>query len=71
MDVLVTLTITGNDISHLSGKAPIFGKETRDKTFDSLGFWLENWRYNGHSGPANKSRVFIPWHNCAMVQILE
>ena len=75
MEVLVILTITREDISRLSGRARIFDNrpscEVRDKILDGLGFWLENWRYDGHSGPTNKSKLFIPWANCAMVQILE
>ena len=76
MQVMVTLTITGDKETVLVGEAPIFGngigyKKGFDSRLRDIGFWLEGWRYNGHGGPSNKSRAFIPWGSCLMVQELE
>lgn len=56
----------------LMGEAPIFGVDYlkgADTRLRDIGFWLENWRYEGHSGAAHKGRVFIPW--CSTLYIME
>ncbi len=72
---MVTLTITGDKETVLVGEAPIFGSPDYKKGFGSglknLGFWLTDWHYNSHGGPSNKSKVFIPWGSCLMVQELK
>ncbi len=75
MRVMVTLMITGDKEIRLEGEAPIFGNHDYKKGFDSrlrdIGFWMENWRYNGHGGPNNKSWVFIPWGSALYIEELK
>ena len=73
MRVIVTLTIDGTKETRLEGEAPIFGdgidyKKGFDSRLKNIGFWLTDWRYAGHSGPNNKSRVFVPWSSALMVE---
>lgn len=73
MRAIVTLTGSGTEEVRLEGEVPILGNGTGYKRgFDShlrdIGFWLTDWRYAGHSGPNNKSRVFMPWTSCLMVE---
>lgn len=74
MRVLVHLTIDGERETRLEGDAPVFGQSNYTKGFDSrlrdIGMWLSNWRYAGHSGPNNKSRVFIPWVSALFIEEL-
>jgi len=76
MRVRVTLVVTEKRETLLDGDAPIFGngkdyKKGVDARLRDIGFWLENWRYADHSGPNNKSRVFIPWGSALMIQELK
>jgi len=73
MRVIVTLTIDRTKETRLEGDSPIFGdgidyKKGFDSRLRDLGFWLTDWRYAGHSGPNNKSRVFVPWSSALMVE---
>ena len=75
MRVITTLTFDGTREIRLEGDAPIFDnhidyKKGFDRRLRDLGFWLTDWRYTGHSGPNNKSRVFLPWTSCLMVEEL-
>lgn len=75
MKVAVHISI-GNPEITLVGEAPVFAKQIDyrkgyDKTLSNIGFWLENWRYKGNSGPANKSRVFVPWTSALYIVALE
>ena len=75
MKVTVTLTI-GEKETRLVGKAPAFGngvdyKKGFDSRLRNLGFWLSDWHYEGHGGPAHRSKVFIPWTSCLMVETPE
>jgi len=75
MRIRVTLTITGEKETILDGACSLFGNGDYQKGVDTrlrdIGFWLENWRYGGQSGPNSKSRVFIPWGSALMVQELK
>jgi len=76
MRVMVTLTITGEKETRLTGDAAVFGnhadyREGFDSRLRDIGFWLENWRYNGCAGPSNHSRVFIPWTSALMIEELK
>jgi len=72
MRVIVHLTFDGDRELRLVGEAPIFGDIDYRKGFDGrlrdLGFWLSDWKYAGHGGPSNKSRVFIPWASALMIE---
>lgn len=75
MKVAVHISI-GNLETTLVGESPIFGgqidyKKGYDKTLSNIGFWLENWRYEGRSGPANKGKVFVPWTSALYIVALE
>ncbi|MBA7654347.1 hypothetical protein ES703_62224 [subsurface metagenome] len=69
MRVIATLAIDGTKEIRLEGDAQIFGSHLKPWLGD-IGIWLENWRYAGHSGPNNKSKVFVPWTSCLMVEEL-
>lgn len=74
MRVIVTLVDTGKE-TRIEGDSPIFSngidyKKGFDSRLRDIGFWLDNWRYAGHSGPNQKSRVFIPWMSCLIVEEL-
>jgi len=74
--VIVTLYQVGKEII-LVGDSPIFGdgidyKKGFDSRLRDIGFWVTGWRYAGNSGcPNHKSRVFIPWGSCLMVETEE
>lgn len=76
MRVIVTLVNNRKEtttIEGIEGDAPIFEVDyykAYDKRLANIGFWLDNWRYAGHSGPNNKSWVFIPWTSALMIQEL-
>ena len=68
MRVIVTLKISGDAKEYrLEGDAKIFDKR-RKPWLGDIGFFLENWRYAGHSGPANEGWVFIPWASAPMIE---
>jgi len=76
MRVTVTLTIDWIKETRLIGDSPIFGngvdyKRGFDSRLRDIGFWLTDWRYDRRSGPNNKSRVFVPWGSCLMVECPE
>lgn len=78
MRVTVHLISDGANETTIEGEAPIFGHPDYKKGFDSrlrqlkeAGFWLEDWRYAGHSGPKQESRVFVPWTSCHYVETEE
>jgi len=71
--VTVHLTIDGTKETRIEGDSAIFGngidyKKGFDSRLRDIGFWLDNWRYAGHSGPNQKSRVFIPWTSALYVE---
>lgn len=71
MRVIATLVDMGRE-TMIEGDSPIFSngidyKKGFDSRLRDIGFWLDNWRYTGHSGPNQKSRVFIPWTSCLYV----
>ena len=70
MKIIATLTINGTKETRLEGDATIFDNRLRPWLSD-VGFWLAKWRYAGHSGPNQKSRVFIPWTSLLMIETLE
>ena len=75
MRVIVTLLDMGKE-TRLVGDSPIFGdgidyKKGFDSRLRDLGFWLTDWRYAGHSGANNKSKVFIPWTSLLMAETIE
>jgi hypothetical protein len=67
MRVVVHLTLDGAKETTLEGDAGVFDSKpgelvARDLLqIRNIGFWLTKWRYVGHGGPNQKSRVFIPW----------
>ena len=69
MRVMATLTIDGEKETRLEGDAQIFDRHQKPWLGD-IGMWLENWRYAGHSGPNNKSRVFFPWGSALYIEEL-
>ena len=69
MKVIATLTITGEKETRLVGDAQIFDSHSPVWLSD-IGFWLTDWRYDGHSGPSHKSKVFIPWGSTSFIQEL-
>lgn len=69
MRVIVTLTDDSKE-TRIEGDATIFGKGF-DTRLRDIGFWVDNWRYAGQSGPNSKSRVFIPWTSALMVEDLK
>ncbi|MBA7703100.1 hypothetical protein ES703_111882 [subsurface metagenome] len=75
MKVIVTLTIDGTKETRLEGDCPFFGdgigyKKGVDRQLRDIGFWLFDWRYAGHSGPPQKSRVFVPWTSALYIEEL-
>jgi len=69
MQVSVTVAIGEREVV-LEGDCALLGARPYMKGSSFLrdiGFWLENWRYAGHSGPPNKGRVFIPWTSALYV----
>lgn len=72
----VIVTLDDSKETRIEGDAAIFGDvvdyhKGYDKRLANIGFWLDNWRYAGHSGPNNsKSRVFIPWTSTLIIQEL-
>lgn len=75
MRVMVHLTVDEVKETILEGDAAVFRNHVDySKGFDSrlrdIGFWLENWRYEGHRGPNNKSRVFVPWSSALYIEEL-
>ena len=70
MRVVVHLTIDGHNEICLEGNAVIFDSHIMPWLGD-IGFWLADWRYEGHGGPSNKGRVFVPWVSSLMVQELK
>jgi len=74
MRVIVTLTIDTIKETRLEGEAPLFGNGTGYmRGFDShlrdIGFWLTDWRYcQTDARPHKKSKVFVPWASCLMVE---
>ena len=71
MKVIATLAITGEKETRLEGVAQIFDSHIPG-WLSEIGFWLENWRYAGNSGPNNKTgRVFIPWSSALYIQELK
>jgi hypothetical protein len=76
MRIIVTLTISGEKETRIEGDCPIFDGQVDyqkgyDKRLENIGFWLSDWRYAGHGGPNHKSRVFVPWGSCLMVETEE
>lgn len=76
MRIIVHLTLDGTNETQLEGDAAVFDgridyTKGYDKRLASIGMWLSNWRYAGHSGPNNRSRVFIPWTSLLMAVTLE
>lgn len=76
MRVIVTLAIDRTKEIRLVGDSPIFGDRTDyrkgvDSRLRDFGFWVTDWRYEGHSGPAQKSRVFIPWTSALYIEELK
>jgi hypothetical protein len=74
MKVSARIAVGGIDTT-LTGEADGFGGK-RDymqplPILPDIGFWLKNWRYDGNSGPASKSAVFVPWTSCAYIIKLE
>ncbi len=72
MRVIATLDDTKE--TRIEGDCSIFDvvdyRKGYDKRLANIGFWLDNWRYAGQSGPNSKSRVFIPWTSALMIQEL-
>jgi len=68
----VIATLDDNKETRIEGDCPIFdGVDYRkgyDKRLAAIGFWLDNWRYTGHSGPNSKSKVFIPWNSALYIE---
>ena len=76
MKVIVSLSINYTDEFRLIGDSPIFGdgidyKNGVDSHLRDIGFWITGWRFAGSSGPNHKSRVFIPWGSCLLVECPE
>jgi len=72
----VIVNLADEKETRLEGDCPIFGKgrdykEGYDKRLDNIGFWLNDWKYAGHSGPPHKSQVFIPWGSALYIEELE
>lgn len=74
MRVIVTFVDTNE--TRIEGDAPIFDgvvdyHKGYDKRLANIGFWMAEWRYAGHGGASHKSKVFVPWTSCLMVQTLK
>jgi len=70
MRVIATLTI-GVIETIIEGDTDIFTQVSHERWLNSIGFWLSNWRYcQAHAKPHKKSRVFVPWTSCFMVEEL-
>ena len=67
MRVIATLTIDGTKETRIEGDARVFDNHLHPWLGD-IGFWLDNWRYAGHNGSNQKSRVFVPWTSCLYVE---
>ena len=71
MKVQVIVAIDGTKETAFVGEAAVFGNVDYTKGFDSrlrdIGFWLTDWRYAGHGGPAHSGRVFIPWSSALYI----
>ncbi|MBA7679359.1 hypothetical protein ES703_87651 [subsurface metagenome] len=72
MRVIATLIIAGTKETRIEGVTDVFDRrlsyEGSHKRLAAIGFWLSSWKYAGHGGPNNKSRVFCPWTSCLMVE---
>lgn len=74
MRVLIHLTLDGVKETVIEGDTAIFDKVVDyEKGYDSrlrdIGFWLSDWRYcQTDARPHKKSRVFVPWTSCLMVE---
>jgi len=66
----VIVTLDDGQETRIEGDASIFGKGF-DSRLRDIGFWVDNWRYAGQSGPNHKNRVFIPWTSALMVEDLK
>ena len=76
MRVIVTLTIDGIKETRLEGETAVFDRGVKyERGYDSrlkdIGFWLSDWRYAEVGANNHKSRVFIPWTSCLLVETLE
>ena len=74
MRVIATLVDMGRE-TMIEGDSPIFDGvdywKGYDKRLVDIGFWMTEWKYVGHGGASHKSKVFVPWTSCLMVQTLE
>lgn len=73
MRVTATLTVDGEHETRIEGDVPLLGDEEYIPHIlekQLIGFWVEKWKYAGHSGPANRSRVFVPWTSCLYLEEL-
>ena len=64
---LVSGEILEGECSTFGGNDYQKGVDTRLRELAFRGFWLDNWRYAGQSGPNHKSRVFIPWSSAKYI----
>lgn len=60
MRVIVTLSKGEEKDTRIEGDAPLFDRHLKP-WLGEIGMWLENWHFTGHSGPAQRGKVFIPW----------
>ena len=75
MKVIVTLLDMGKE-TRLEGETAVFDRGVKyERGYDSrlkdIGFWLSAWRYAEVGANNRKSRVFIPWTSCLLVETLE
>jgi len=66
MNVIVTLTITGDKETVLEGYASFADADVLEQK--GIGMWLDRWRYAEGKGREHKSRVFCPWTSVLMVE---
>lgn len=65
MNVIVTLTITGDKETMLEGYASFCDADVLEQK--GIGFWLDSWKCAGEKRP-HKSRCFCPWTSVLMME---